>query len=269
VARPAPVLGGVFYHGPGIASAGFKVGAGPEEEAGLVEARLSKSWIRGMRGALSEEQTEPIEISEGTEQTEVDPYARWTELVAKVHANEPDGMEELYRIFSRGVRYYLHRQLGPQEIDDKVHDTFLIVVQAIQRGELREPQRLMGFVRTVVRRRVAAHIEQAVQGRRETVELEDGARVPNLSGSPEESALREQRAEIMVEILREISPRDREILTRFYIQEEPQEEICVAMGLSETQFRLLKSRAKARFGEIGRRRLAARPLSRMARIMTQ
>ena len=72
---------------------------------------------------------------------------------ASRHEEPGLGLEELYRIFSRGVRYYLHRQLGPQEIDDKVHDTFLIVVQAIQRGELREPQRLMGFVRTVVRRR--------------------------------------------------------------------------------------------------------------------
>jgi hypothetical protein len=30
------------------------------------------------------------------------------------------------------------------------------------------------------------------------------------------------------------------------------------MNLSETQFRLVKSRAKARFGELGRRRLALR-----------
>jgi len=221
-------------------------------------------------GPLSEEksQTPNTTSPEGTEQTGPDPYARWAELVAKVQINDPIGLEELYRIFSRGVRYYLHRQLGPQEIDDKVHDTFLIVVQAIQRGELREPQRLMGFVRTVVRRRVAAHIDQAVHVRREHVELEDGARVPNSTGSPEDSALREQRSQIMGEILREISPRDREILTRFYIHEQPQEEICEAMGLSETQFRLLKSRAKARFGEIGRRRLASRPLSRMARAMT-
>jgi hypothetical protein len=46
----------------------------------------------------------------------------------------------------------LCRQLGPQDLDDKVHDTFLIVVQAIRKGELREPERLMGFVHTVVRR---------------------------------------------------------------------------------------------------------------------
>jgi RNA polymerase sigma-70 factor, ECF subfamily len=205
--------------------------------------------------------------SEPADDAVPDPYARWAELVTRVQANEASGLEELYRIFSRGVRYYLHRQLGAQEIDDKVHDTFLIVVQAIQRGELREPQRLMGFVRTVVRRRVAAHIEQAVHVRRDQVELEDSVRVPLQDSSPEDSTLHEQRTQIMGEILQEISERDREILTRFYIHEQPQEQICEAMGLSETQFRLLKSRAKARFGEIGRRRLASRPLTRMARAM--
>ncbi len=91
----------------------------------------------------------------------------WVALVESIQRNEQAGMEELYRVFSRGVRFYLCRQLGPQDLDDKVHDTFLIVVQAITRGELREPERLMGFVRTVVRRQVAAQIDRAVQTRRE------------------------------------------------------------------------------------------------------
>ena len=53
-------------------------------------------------------------------------------------------MEHLYKLFSRGIRYYLCRQLGPQELEDKVHDTFFIVVNAIRRGDLREPERLDG-----------------------------------------------------------------------------------------------------------------------------
>ena len=85
--------------------------------------------------------------------------AVWTELVEKIRRNDADGLEELYRVFSRGVRFYLCRQLGPQDLDDRVHDTFIIVAQAIQRGELREPDRLMGYVRTIVRRQVAAQIE--------------------------------------------------------------------------------------------------------------
>src|SRR6184192_3139148 len=99
----------------------------------------------------------------------------WLVLVDSIKRGERGGMEELYRIFSRGVRYYLCRQLGPQDLDDKVHDTFLIVVQAIRKGELRDPERLMGFVHTVVRRQVAAQIDRVVQGLREHADMDSTA----------------------------------------------------------------------------------------------
>jgi RNA polymerase sigma-70 factor (ECF subfamily) len=185
----------------------------------------------------------------------------WTRLVEKIQNGDPGGMEELYGVFSKGIRFYLCRQLGAQELDDRVHDAFLIVVQAIRRGELRESERLMGFVRTVVRRQVAAHIDKAVQNRREQTDLESEISITDSRHNPEESAIARQQEEVMGKILRSISRRDREILTRFYLLEQTQAQICLEMELSETQFRLLKSRAKARFGEIGRRRLARRNLT--------
>ena len=184
----------------------------------------------------------------------------WPELVTRIQHGDDTGMEDLYRLFARGIRFYLCRQLGMQELDDKVHDTFLIVVQAIRRGDLREPDRLMGFVRTVVRRQVAAHIDQVVHSRRDEMHLDVGVRVADGRRNPEQNMAYQQKADFMREILRQLSDRDREILTRFYLHEETQEEICTEMGLTETQFRLLKSRAKARFGELGRRRLQQKPL---------
>src|ERR1700682_2998141 len=108
----------------------------------------------------------------------------WVSLVEKIKTGSEVAMTELYRLFSRGVRFYLCRQLGPQELDDKVHDTFLIVLQAIQKGALREPERLMGFVRTVVRRQVAAHIDQAVHNRREHLDIEFGFAVADSETDP-------------------------------------------------------------------------------------
>lgn len=67
------------------------------------------------------------------------PGPNWTDLVAKIKLDDQSGMEDLYRIFSRGVRFYLCRQLGPQDLEDKVHDTFLIVVQAVRRGNYANP----------------------------------------------------------------------------------------------------------------------------------
>ena len=184
----------------------------------------------------------------------------WSVLVAQVKAGEDAGMEQLYKLFSRGIRYYLCRQLGPQELEDKVHDTFLIVVNAIKRGDLREPERLMGFVRTVVRRQVAAYIEQAVHTRREQADIETGITVADRKQNPEQEAMLRQKADLMKSALAALSQRDRDILVRFYLKEQPQEQICREMALTETQFRLLKSRAKAKFGEIGRKKLASNGL---------
>jgi RNA polymerase sigma-70 factor (ECF subfamily) len=185
------------------------------------------------------------------------PQVEWGVLVAQVKAGEDAGMEQLYKLFSRGIRYYLCRQLGPQELEDKVHDTFLIVVNAIRRGDLREPERLMGFVRTVVRRQVAAYIETAVHNRREQADLETGVTVADRKQNPEQEAMLRQKSELMKSALQALSQRDRDILVRFYLDEQPQDQICREMDLTETQFRLLKSRAKAKFGEIGKKKLAS------------
>jgi RNA polymerase sigma-70 factor, ECF subfamily len=199
------------------------------------------------------------ELSEEVEERGASPD--WAELVARIKKGDESGMEDLYQLFGRGIRFYLCRQLGLQELDDKVHDTFLIVVQAIRRGDLREPERLMGFVRTVVRRQVAAHIDQVVHSRREELHMDVGVRVVDARRNPEQHVVFQQKVDFMVEILQQLSERDREILTRFYLNEESQEQICRDMNLTETQFRLLKSRAKARFGELGKRKLQQKAMA--------
>jgi RNA polymerase sigma-70 factor (ECF subfamily) len=181
----------------------------------------------------------------------------WAALVAQIKAGDDAGLEFLYKQFSRGIRYYLCRHLGPEELDDRVHDTFLVVVNAIRKGDLREPERLMGFVRTIVRRQVAAYIDQAIQTRRDQTDIESGITVVDGKGDPEQQAIAKQKKDLMKSVLQSLSKKDRDILIRFYLNEESQEKICREMSLTETQFRLLKSRAKARFGEIGKKKLSA------------
>jgi RNA polymerase sigma-70 factor, ECF subfamily len=180
----------------------------------------------------------------------------WTQLVERIQRNESEALEELYRLFSRGIRFYFCRQLGRQELEDKVHDTFLIVVQTIQKGELRDPSRLMGFVRTIVRRQVASFIDKTTTRRREELDVDGGVRLAAPQMTPEQAVIDRQNSGIMEEILRECSRRDREILTRFYLLEQDPEQICREMSINQTQFRLLKSRAKARFAENGRKKMA-------------
>ena len=186
------------------------------------------------------------------------PASSWSRLVSLVRAGDPAGLEELYAVFARGVRFFLWRQIGPHDLDDKVHDVFLIIAQAIQRDELREPERLMGYVRTIVRRQVAAHIESAVKSRRNHRPADLLVTVSDRRPDPECSVIARQNHEVAMRVLKSLPPRDREVLVRFYLREQAADEICRDMELTETQFRLIKSRAKARYGKLGRRRLAPR-----------
>jgi RNA polymerase sigma-70 factor, ECF subfamily len=134
----------------------------------------------------------------------------------------------------------------------------LTVVKAIRQGELREPERLMGFVRTVVRRQVAGHIERAVSNRRRDAGPEIGFTVADRKPNPEQAAMVHEQTELAKSALSVLSERDRDVLVRYYLNEQSEEQICREMNLTETQFRLTKSRAKAKFGEIGKKKLTSR-----------
>ena len=190
----------------------------------------------------------------GGDQVQAIPAYDWAGLVTGIRDGKQDAMEELYGIFAKGIRFFLIRNLGLEDIDDKVHDCFVIVAQAIRNGDLRDPERLMGYVRTVVKRQIAASIDVAVQRRRNRADFEDTLfSVSDWRENPERNVIARQREEIARKVFEGISQRDRDILHRFYVLEQSQDQICADMGLSYNQFRLLKSRAKARFGELGRR----------------
>ena len=192
-------------------------------------------------------------------QTESDPREpSWSRLVDRIRAGDPAGMEQLYTVFVKGVRFFLWRQLGPQDLDDKVHDVFLIITQSIQRGELREPERLMGYVRTVVRRQVAAHIDSAVHARRNQQSIDPSMTLSDHRPDPERRVIEREGQDVALRMLNGLPKRDREVLVRFYLREQKAEEICRDLNLTETQFRLIKSRAKARYGELGKRRFSQR-----------
>ena len=187
-------------------------------------------------------------------------YIQWEHLVQRIQTGQSDGMEELYRLFSASVRFYLCRQTGPQHLEDRLHDLFIQIIQSIRHGEIREPQRLMGFVRTVAQRQISAHIRRAVNTRRD-IDIESDCKISITGRTPEQAAIFHQREELASGVLAELSARDREVLIRFYLKEQDAAQICVEMELSDTQFRLLKSRAKARFGKLGKTKLNSKILN--------
>jgi RNA polymerase sigma factor (sigma-70 family) len=182
------------------------------------------------------------------------------DLVRRVQRGDADGMAELYEYISTGLRPYLARQLRSQDFHDKVHSIFVDVVIAIQRGQLREPHRLMGFARTIARRKVSGYIDDAASSRRNQVDIGTAFWLASPRATPESEMISREQQDLVRRALAHLTEREGEILKRFYMQEQSQQQICQEMGLTHTQYRLLKWRSKARFELVSRRQIASHNL---------
>jgi RNA polymerase sigma-70 factor (ECF subfamily) len=175
----------------------------------------------------------------------------FSSVLARMHRNDAEAAEDLSRLLLPGLRIVVRTRVNPQDVEDVVQDTMVDVLSAIRNGQLHNPEALAAFSRTVAVRKCAACIGVLVNHRSRFSREETIAAV-SPQPNPEQSAMESQKLAAARAVLSELSPKDREILRRFYLDEQSPETICAEMGLSFTQYRLLKSRAKAKFGEKGR-----------------
>jgi RNA polymerase sigma-70 factor (ECF subfamily) len=175
----------------------------------------------------------------------------YADVVRRVKKGDPSGMADLYEYILAGLHPYVARQLPPQDCRDKAHSVFVDVVVAIQRGQLRDPERLMGFARTIARRKISGYIGRAVTNRNQ-VDISSVFWLASAQASPEDEVISREQRDLVRWTLAQLSEREREILSRFYVQEQTKQEICLEMALTHTQYRLLKGRSKVHFGQLSR-----------------
>jgi RNA polymerase sigma factor (sigma-70 family) len=179
----------------------------------------------------------------------------WTNIVERIRDGDAAATEELYPKVLRLLERSCKSRLVPDESEDRVQETYLAVLKAIQNGDLREPERLMGFIRVIGRRQYCAYIKRRTRSRSTQQENEAFELFCRFRFDPECDVLGQERRSFAQEVLAQLAPREREILERFYIREESAEWICREMNLTENQFRLLKSRAKAKGTITGKKSL--------------
>jgi RNA polymerase sigma-70 factor (ECF subfamily) len=168
-------------------------------------------------------------------------------LARDVADGNPDAIEMLYVLLFRASRHMLASRLRDQDADDFLHETLAIVVEAIRNGELRNPAALPGYLKGVVRRQGAMCIVRKSTARRRQVDAGSFFATNAASDAdPEADLISQERSELIQRGLGHLCQRDCELMTRFYLREQPFHQICEEMHLTETQFRLYKSRAKAK-----------------------
>jgi RNA polymerase sigma-70 factor (ECF subfamily) len=182
-------------------------------------------------------------------------------LVARIRSGDRAAEAELVGRYSRGVSVILRRAAGSQaSADDLYQDVFLRAIEKIRAGEVREPERLSGFISSLARNMAIDHFRRNPPVA--SMDASDScASVPDRTVGPLERVLRIEDARCVRQVMAELpSARDRQLLFSFYLEEEDKERICASLKLTSLQFNRVVHRARERFRELYQR--AVRPAAR-------
>lgn len=183
----------------------------------------------------------------------------WMAWLQRVTAGDAGAEAELVSRYREGVVIIIGRIVSNESVaDDLFQETFRIVLEKLRDGEVREPERLSGFICGVARNLA---IDSVRKMRRATNQEEIGnaeqIRDPQLD--PFEQLWRKQRAEVVRQTISELKvERDRQMLFRYYIAEDDKEQICAELGLTSQQFNSVIFRALKRYKELYMKRFGDR-----------
>lgn len=172
------------------------------------------------------------------------------DLVRRISAGDSAAEDELVRRYSRGLTFHLRRMTrDPAAADDLHQESFRVVLERLRERGLEDPERLSGFILRTGRNLFLGQWRKAHR-RGETLDPGEVELRSEGRGALDQQ-LRDEEAKAVVSLLGELhTERDRQILFRFYVAEEPKAEICCQLELSEEHFNRVLFRARQRFRKI-------------------
>jgi RNA polymerase sigma-70 factor, ECF subfamily len=162
-------------------------------------------------------------------------------------------LASVYRDYPGLRALILRRARNPDVAADILQDAAVTTLEKLRSGEIAHPENMGGYLYRVALNHLRNHHRKdrtALSGADALEEL------PAPVNDPEwENVGRPQWASAARRMLEEMPvARDREVLVRFYLDDEDREAICRELGLSEEHFNRVIFRARNRFRELLERR---------------
>jgi len=181
------------------------------------------------------------------------------ELVHRIRAGDRRAEEQLVERFSHGLSLMLRRLARDPYLADDLHqETFRLVIEKVRGSELREPDRLAGFIRSTARNLfIADRRKQARYADVEEVEalVERQRPEPAEPHAPQlHQLLQAEEARLVRKLLGELRfERDRQLLVRFYLSDDTTATICRDLDVDPERFNRVIFRARQRLRELWER----------------
>jgi RNA polymerase sigma-70 factor (ECF subfamily) len=166
-----------------------------------------------------------------------------------------EGEQEMLLRDMSGLKAQLTRVTRDAELAaDLLQDAIVTALQKLEAGEIEHRGQLDGYVYRVALnhlRNYRRKDKSAVSGPDDLTELVDSEG----EARPAKAIVKGQFSRVVTRLLKEMtSPRDREVLVRFYLQDEDRGALCRSLALTELQFNRVIFRARGRFRELLERR---------------
>ena len=170
-----------------------------------------------------------------------------TALVERVAAGDARAEAEMVARYSRGLRFLLRRKTWDMElVEDLLQETWAIALVKIRDDGLDNPARLAGYLCGIANN-LARGEQRRVHRQRTSADTDIIDLVPDESSNPFRTASRAEVCHHVRNLLDGLKKeRDREILKRFYVQEEDKQSICNHLGVDGTHFNRVLFRARQR-----------------------
>lgn len=173
---------------------------------------------------------------------ELSDRARAQALVHRIALGDATAEAEISERYRAGLVAMLRSRVGDLgSAEDLCQETLRIAIENLRAGRLRDPTSLASYLWGIAVN-LARH-ERRSSWRRQPLDPE--TRDPG--SGPEECLVARERARLVRFVLDALSPRDRQVLTAFYLKGDEKRAICESHGLSPSQFDVIKFRALRRF----------------------
>lgn len=173
------------------------------------------------------------------------------ELVGSIIAGDSHAEETVVRCYKEGISIIIGRIVQNQSATEDIsQETFRIALEKIRLGDVREPERLSGFICGVARN-LARDYARRMRRLTNREEIGKAEQIADSAPSQLERVYQKERAELIRQALNELTvKRDREIIFRYYLAQEDKGQICADLGLTRKQFSRVIFRALSRYKEL-------------------
>jgi RNA polymerase sigma factor (sigma-70 family) len=159
-------------------------------------------------------------------------------LVERIRRRESSAQEEFVNLYRRQIQAIATVRTGdPEAAQDICQDVLIAVLVAIERNQIREPDKLGAYVHGVTRNLINKFLCSRATRRETDIDLIE---IPGVNLLDEVEA--KERKRLVVSVLRGFSELDQQILLLSWVDGHTLEDVARKLGISHAAARKRKSR---------------------------